>query len=295
MGIFLGLLAAVSFGIGDFLARFSTKLVGTYRTLLYMQLVGLIGLSLYAGTSQMVFQHASTASWQTWTWAGVVSLLTVLCSLAFYRSLQVGTVSIVSPIVAGYAAILVLLSLLAGSSLSLKHALGVGVALAGVVGASITFPRTSGQSPNALDGGRRAKWSRGVGLAMGAALGYGVTFWLLGTRVSPQLGPLLPIWLIRLVTPCLLVAGAKPFRQSLRLPHGSVWWFIGGVGLFDTVGYISSATGLATGPLAIVGVLISLFSAVTVLLAWVFLRERLERSQWLGVVLIFAGIVLVNS
>jgi drug/metabolite transporter (DMT)-like permease len=47
MGIFLGLLAAVSFGIADFLARFSTKLVGTYRTLLYMQLIGLVGLSLY--------------------------------------------------------------------------------------------------------------------------------------------------------------------------------------------------------------------------------------------------------
>ena len=94
---------------------------------------------------------------------------------------------------------------------------------------------------------------------------------------------------------CVRLAGAKPFRQSLRLPHGNVWWFIGGVGLFDVVGYVCSAAGLAAGPLTIVGVLISLFSAVTVLLAWVFLRERLEWSQWLGVILIFAGIVLVNS
>jgi drug/metabolite transporter (DMT)-like permease len=189
----------------------------------------------------------------------------------------------------------VLLSVLTGSPLSLTHALGVGVALLGVVGVSITFPQALDPSPVALDGQRRVRWSRGVGLAVSAALGYGIAFWLLGARVSPQLGPLFPIWLIRLVTPCLLVAGAKPFRQSLRLPQGSVWWFVGGVGLFDTIGYVCSAAGLATGPLAIVGVLISLFSAVTVLLAWVFLRERLQWSQWLGVGLIFVGMVLVNS
>lgn len=295
MGIFLGLVAAISLGIADFLARFSTKLVGTYRTLLYMQLLGLIGLSLYGGVSQLLLKQAGMASWETWTWTGVVILLNVLSSLAFYRSLQVGTVSIVSPIAAGYAAVIVLLSVLTGSSFSLQHTLGIGAALLGVVGASITFPRASDHSPVALDEQRRGRWSRGVGLAMSAAVGYGGAFWLLGAQVSPQLGPLLPIWLIRLVTPCLLATGARIFRQSLRLPHGRAWWFIGGVGLFDTVGYVSSAAGLAIGPLAIVGVLISLFSAVTVLLAWVFLRERLQWSQWLGVSLIFVGIVLVNS
>jgi len=41
-------------------------------------------------------------------------------------------------------------------------------------------------------------------------------------------------------------------------------------------------------------VLASLYGAVTVILAWIFLREKLERSQWLGIILIFAGIVLVS-
>ncbi len=42
------------------------------------------------------------------------------------------------------------------------------------------------------------------------------------------------------------------------------------------------------------GVLISLYSAVTILLAWIFLREHLQWSQWLGVGIIFGGFVLVN-
>jgi uncharacterized membrane protein len=123
MGIFLGLTAAISLGIADFLVRFSTKMVGTYRTLFYMQLLGLIGLSIYGGASGLLPGRGTSTSWQTWIWAGAVVLLNVLSSLAFYRSLQIGIVSIVSPIAAGYAAIIVLLSLLTGSSLSLKHAL----------------------------------------------------------------------------------------------------------------------------------------------------------------------------
>jgi len=42
-------------------------------------------------------------------------------------------------------------------------------------------------------------------------------------------------------------------------------------------------------------VLGSMFSAVTLLLAFVVLGERLSRRQWLGVAMIFAGIVLINS
>ncbi len=43
-----------------------------------------------------------------------------------------------------------------------------------------------------------------------------------------------------------------------------------------------------------VSVLASLFGAVTVLLAWLFLREGLHWGQWLGICFIFAGIALVS-
>jgi uncharacterized membrane protein len=48
------------------------------------------------------------------------------------------------------------------------------------------------------------------------------------------------------------------------------------------------------GLVSVVSVLASLYGAVTVLLAWIFLRERLEISQWFGIAMIFAGIVLVS-
>ncbi|HEV7235853.1 MAG TPA: EamA family transporter, partial [Ktedonobacteraceae bacterium] len=73
------------------------------------------------------------------------------------------------------------------------------------------------------------------------------------------------------------------------------WWYITGVGILDTAAFVIAAIALGNGQeVAIVSVLVSLFSAVTVVLAWIFLREKLHWSQWLGIGIIFVGIVLVN-
>jgi drug/metabolite transporter (DMT)-like permease len=99
---------------------------------------------------------------------------------------------------------------------------------------------------------------------------------------------------IRLTSFSALVLAAAPARQSLRIPHGSVWWLFAAVGVMDTAAFVANNAGLDTGQVSVVSVLASLYGAVTVLLSWIVLRERLERSQWLGVALIFAGIVLVS-
>ena len=47
MGILWGLIAAANWGFADFCARFATVRIGNFRSFLYMQLVGLLGLSLW--------------------------------------------------------------------------------------------------------------------------------------------------------------------------------------------------------------------------------------------------------
>ena len=62
----------------------------------------------------------------------------------------------------------------------------------------------------------------------------------------------------------------------------------------DTSAFVANNAGLVSGHVAVVSVLASLYGAVTVLLSWIFLRERMDRTQWFGIVLIFVGIVLVS-
>src|SRR2546430_199864 len=46
MGILLGLLTALTWGGADFIARFATHRIGTLRSMLYMQLIGFVTLTI---------------------------------------------------------------------------------------------------------------------------------------------------------------------------------------------------------------------------------------------------------
>jgi drug/metabolite transporter (DMT)-like permease len=319
MGIFLGLTAAIFWGIGDFLARFVTRDVGTYRTLFFIQFIGIIGLGIYL-LSTGELQHALvSSSWQPWAWAVLAILLNIVSSLSLYRAFELGTLTIVSPIASSYAAVTIILSLLSGEILTLTHDMGIVLVLIGIIVVTTPLltlpshhtPRVKAVSLQGSDvpsaSGKLVSlpkepvtsfWQnpgvQGIFFALGAALCYGTTFWILGYHVSPALGGLIPVWLIRLGTPCVLLLASPLARQSLRLPRGGIWWYIVGVGLFDTIGYIAYTTGQLQGHISIVTILSSLYSAVTVLLACLILREQLQRSQWAGILVIFAGIALVN-
>jgi drug/metabolite transporter (DMT)-like permease len=292
MGILLGLTAALCWGAADFLARYATRQVGTYRTLLFMQIIGFVGLSLYMSAAGAFGPLAGRVGWQPWAWVAVALVLNVFCSLALYRSFEIGVLAVVSPISASFAALTVILAILSGEALSQWRILGIAAAMIGVVLAATSFGPTS--APKAASPAVNSHLTRGAGYALAAAIGFGVLFWVFGFHIIPVFGGLVPVWLGRLCTPILLVALAKPLRQSLQVPRGKVWWLVVGVGVVDTVAYVAATVGLATHQVAIVTVLASLFSTVTVMLAWLFLRERLAWSQWVGIATIFVGITLVS-
>ncbi len=291
MGILLGLTAALCWGTADFFARYATRIVGTYRTLFFMQFFGVVLLSMYVVLSGTWHRLLLTIGWQTWLWTCVAIALNIVSSLALYRAFEVGVLTIVSPIAASYAAVTVLLAVLAGEVISQVHGIGITASLIGVVLTATPIHlklKTQTRVPNT------SRWANGIGLAILASLGYGVEFWLFGFRVTPVLGGILPVWLVRLVTPCALLMFAPLTRQTIAIPRGRVWWYLAGVGILDTAAFVAATIGFTTAQVSIVSVLSSLFSAVTVFLAWLFLRDRLQWNQWFGVGIIFIGVVLVN-
>jgi drug/metabolite transporter (DMT)-like permease len=292
LGIILGLAGAVCWGVADFIARFASRRVGAYRTLLFMQVFGFLGLSAYLKWTHG-FAQISVHGWQPWAFGAIAGVVNMIASLALYYSFQIGVMSVAAPVSSSYPALTVALALLSGEHMQALRGFGLTVTLAGVVLASTSFAANSTHAP-ADSGHARARLTKGVGWAIVAAVGFGFLFWFLGFHVVPVLGSVVSVWMIRLTSLAVLVLAAAPTRQSLKLPPGSVWWLLLGVGLLDTAAFVFNNAGLHTGQVSVVSVLASLYGAVTVVLAWIFLRERLERSQWLGIVLIFAGIILVS-
>ena len=291
-GVVLGLASAFCWGSADFAARFTSRKVGAYRALFFMQFFGFVLLGVYLKWSGGLSRGVAPG-WQPWVMAVAGGLLNVAASLALYHSFEVGTLSIVGPVSSSYPALTVALSLLSGEHLHLVRGIGLAVTLAGVIFASTSF--TSLKVKKAAAGsGESAHLSRGVGWAIAAAVGFGVMFWFLGFHVLPVVPAPVSVWVMRGTAIVALGMMAAPGRQSLQIPSGVVWWGLFAAGILDTSAFLANNAGLQLGQVSVVSVLSSLYGAVTVLLAWIFLRERLEISQWCGIAMIFAGIVLVS-
>ena len=309
MGIILGLSAALFWGTADFLVRYTTRIIGVYRTLFYMQFIGLACLSIFLVASGEFSRQLAHISWQWWILAFVTALLNVISALALYRAFEIGVLAVVSPIAASSTALTVVLAILSGEMISRARGIGITAALIGVALAATHFTPISNTKEQDLDVKsppdshsmyknlallRRGKLTRGVGWALVSAVCYGVDFWLLGIYITPVFGGIMPVWIIRITTICALALFVIPTRQGLQWPPPRAWWLIIPVGILDTMAFLSVAIGYTTDQISVVSVLASLFSAVTVLLAWIFLREKLQWSQWLGIAIIFLGVALVK-
>ncbi len=300
VGVFLGLWAAASWGTADFVAQFSARRIGAYRTLFFMQVVGFLSGVLYlastAGSGGLSGTIGDAA--RHWRLAILLGGTSGLSMLAFYSALERGTLSIVAPISSSYPALTVLLAYASGERLTPMRVAGVALALSGVVLASLAegAPRNAIERPRASDSAQSAsRLAPGVLPAMLCALGFGVTYWALGFYAIPAWGAVNTVLIQRLSTVVWLIAAVGPLRRSLAPPTGSGWLLVAVVGVLDAFGFLLSNYGFEREQVGVITVLGSMFGAVTLILAFVFLGERLARRQWAGVGLIFAGILLINS
>lgn len=286
MAIVWGIRSALGFGAADFFARSGSQAVGAVRTLYYMQWIGLTALIACVIVSGERLPTQATV----WQWAGAIgtAFIGMLSALAIYRAFEIGVLSIVSPIAASYGVITLVLGLLGGDELT---AIALGGALAVIVG--VTLAAISPTPPGSTAPNPRG----GIVMALIASVGFGVSFWMLGRFSTPVFGGIMPVVLARLVTIIVLTTLALVSRRPMARPPRTVWAAIAAVGLLDTFAFVATTTGMNTAgaQVSIVSALSSMFSAVTVILAWLVLREPLRRIQWIGVGLILIGVAAIST
>ena len=293
MGILLGLATALCWGSADLFARFATRKIGTVHTMLYMQLTGFALLTLAMWTLGGWGHLADGSGWRPWAWGVLAGVLNTSSTLALYRSFEIGKLSVVAPLSASYPALTMLLAALTGERLTLLRFAGIALIIVGVV--AVARGEENPDDANSEEKTRPVKGRMlGVGWAMFSAAGFGVMFWLLGMRVVPLLGSAPSVWLIRLASVVMTAAVVLILRQPFALPGAGANRWVLGVGILDTSAYLLNNYGMQREQVSVVSVLASLYGAVTVGLASIFLRERISRAQRMGVVSIFSGIFLIS-
>jgi drug/metabolite transporter (DMT)-like permease len=223
----------------------------------------------------------------TWSLEAVLLVLSAGVSLMaatlwLYQGVARGPISIVEPIVCSYPILTVLLTVIDGHIPTLIQFLFMAITMAGV----IIVARSTGSH---IDGGHDAGLLRGtILISIASAIAFGVGVYL-SQRALPMLGDLPTLWSSRLVSLAALIVLMLAARERPALPMK--WWpALASQGLLDTGGYAAlyqAAYGEGSGIAAVVA---SSYGALSTLLAWIILRERVNAVQWGGIALVFGGV-----
>jgi uncharacterized membrane protein len=276
----LGLLAALLYGTTDFAARFAVRQTGTLRTIFYGDIAAAFIMS---GTIMLL--GVPRANLTTWLIAIASNLTGLAGGACLLRAMATGSLGIVSPIAATYGGVTAALSAASGEALHLAGWLGIALTTAG--GATVAKPR-QGSRVGSAD-------HTGAIFAASAAVLYGVSFWLLGQFVVPYLGAFVPTWSYYVPGAAASVAFGISMRQQLRLPSAPAVALVLGTTTLGCAATLVLALGEISGHVAIVTVLSTLASVVTVFLARILLKEAVPISGWIGVTLLIVGLGLLHS
>jgi drug/metabolite transporter (DMT)-like permease len=271
----LGLIAAVMWGFHDVCVRFVSKKTPLMASLLTVLVIGTVfHLGVMGVQQSALVPNASVLGISTLS--GVFFLA---ASLGLYGAFQRGPVKLVSPIIASYPNLSIAWAAWNGVSISAPQLGAVVLIILGVSLVAALSDDSDGDVP---------PMGKTIAYSILASVGFAGTF-ALGQMASAQAGEL-PVTLVtRLVAIALLLIGILALRLPVwpgraALPVLSLMGVADGIALL----MINSAGHLPDAQYAAVAS--SMFGLLTIVFAWIFLKERLSTVQWLGCLIAFAGI-----
>lgn len=281
-GVLFGLAAMASWGVSDYFVVRPVREAGVSRTFLWNQLTGLplmLGVFLIFGD----FTPLSIDSALLIAGAGACGMLG---SIMFYRGMDVGNVSVVTPIVAAWSVVTAIGGvMILGETLGALQTAGIILAVGGTVLVSLRIADIRSASSSEL-----AKGAEHAAAAM-ALFGFQFIFLdMLSHRID---------WLEAIVLTKAFIAAAAiiwfPIAKRGRwaFPEGAYPAIIM-IALFEVLGFMAYGGGISMAQSSIVAPVSATHPLVTIALAVVFLRERLEPNQALGVLCVVGGLVMLS-
>jgi drug/metabolite transporter (DMT)-like permease len=277
--VLLALSTSLLFGVGDFLGGIATRRDSAYAVTGTSHLLAIVLL----GIAVVLLPRATPTHGDLW-WGAASGLSGVIGVMSLFGALAVGRMSIVAPVVAALSAALpALYDLVTGTTFPPLTLGGIALALVAIVIVSIA-PEDQLHAPAHEYRPREA-----LGLSFLAGVGFSGAF-IAFSFTAPESG-LTPVLAARAVSILVSVTLAFVLGRGFPVDRTALPASLG-AGVTDALANVTMLTAIRLGPLAIASVLGSLFPVVVVVLARVFLGERLTWLQRAGVALALVAVLL---
>jgi drug/metabolite transporter (DMT)-like permease len=285
--VIYGLGAAIFWGIADLFAAFSGRRVGVAATVLLSQVAAAVAISVVVLASGHDLDRLDEVA----GWLLPIAAVTAVAYVTLYRALELGPIALVSPLLASYAVIPVLLAVLfLDETLGSVEIAGAAVTIGGAVvtSADVRSLRTGTRVPAAA-----LPWALASTVLFGTAA-YAVAW------SAKRVGWLTSLWLVRTSTALLFVIAAvvaiavmRPaLRGSLSTRAVALCALLG---LADLTGTISYSRGSEVGLVSIVTAVSATYPLIPVFGGIALLDERPAINHYVGVAMVIAGLLLLGA
>lgn len=295
MSLLFGLLTALGFGAGDFLAGLASRRVSAVSVSLYSQFLALLMMAF------AVWIFGEWVSLPALGWGFAAGLAAGLGYVRYYRALASGTMGWVATITGVFSAMVPFaIGLALGERPALLAVLGVFLVTAAV----FLVVRQQGGSFFSLHAWFRDRKSNprvgsdhsapplsGLLDSIVAGSCFGLSFVFLGLS-SDAANPLWPVFmtLVGSVIPILILQYLE--KPGWRVERGQ-WLTIAAAGVCQALGFLAFALAVRDGLISIVSVAGALTPVPTTLLARFFLGQKLIWKQVFGMAVALLGILLI--
>lgn len=271
----LGLIAALCWGFHDICVRFlsqKTAISACIFTVIATGLVFHLVLTVSSGTLAPIPAQAVYLS------LGAGAFF-VIATYGLYYAFQRGPVRLVAPLIASYPILSVAWAAVQGVPVSALQWLAV-ISIAGGVSVVASLSDTSDEETPPI--------GLTIGFAVLAAIGFAGTF-AFGQQAAALSHEMPSTLVTRLIAFALVVIIILAFRQKFWPGRQALPWLLA-MGVADGVALMCVLSAGALPDAKYASVSSSLFGMLTIILAWMFLKERMTGPQWVGCAVAFAGV-----
>ncbi len=267
-------------GIYDFLGGVFSKQIGSFKSLFWSQLAGLISILLLACT----FKIENNISVLAIILSLVASIVYSAGYLFFFKGFEKGNVSIIAATMNIWAVFTMLFAFIfMGQRLTTTQTIGVFMIIAGATLASIDWDGV---------GSQKLKLSLGVKEAILGAFFFGI-FWNISEIVSEEIGWLLTTLLVKFGIAIFLLIFSFAVKQEVGLRNISTKtkYVILLMGIIEVGAVALVNYGLTIGDAILITPIASALSIVTIMMAVIFLKDKVSKFQGFGVCMAIVGVI----